>query len=333
MNKLSNAQIKYFKETVSSFKLQPYAQWGDLWVYPPNPMCAKNLNFDAAQWERKPICMYSPADMWSIETLCARHGWEHSKYVKLEGWRQRLVKCVYDDFTIGSRKCVCSECRREHIAVKEKLAIAKGTRAPAAYIAELKQKLKALIFVFSTTNSMVIKCYMERYPWVATMMPAVCTHRSAISTKVLYMLQRSARTAQGSSDLEKQLTEFRGLVTATDRLSFYSLQRWHCTRASNHNKPSKIHHYEPGISCVSDTYLTFVLKQWYFNNVEEYMLQWFEQHCPIDICQSDHYCKRFARQRQDGTQLLTNRFTVMNTWAVCRLQCTLRPLHTRMKCW
>lgn len=52
------------------------------------------------------------------------------------------------------------------------------------------------------------------------------------------------------------------------------------------------------------------------------MLQLFEQHRPIDICQSDHHCKRFARQKQDGTQLLTNRFIVMNTWgglpiAVC----------------
>ena len=42
-----------------------------------------------------------------------------------------MVKFVYDDFTIGSMEYVCSECRRKHIAVKEKLAITKGTRAPA----------------------------------------------------------------------------------------------------------------------------------------------------------------------------------------------------------
>jgi hypothetical protein len=312
MNHIAPAQVEYFKEVVASFKKVPYSKWEDLWIRPPNPACLNNLDFEPSKWHRMPICMFSPGDMWRIGTPCARHGWDHSDSVQLVGWRQRLVKGVYSDFTLGSRKCICSKCRKEHTVAKLKLTDAKKQNAPAAQIEQLQADLKQKTYVFSTINPMVTKYYMERYPWVAMEMPAVVTHRAALSTEVLYMLQRSARTAQGSSDLESQLSEFRGLVTAHKQVSFYSLQRWHRTRSSipNLTKEAKVQHYEPGISTVSDTYLTFVLKQWYFSNVEKYLLQWFEQHCPIDICQSDHHCKRFYRQRQDGSQLLGNRFTV-----------------------
>ena len=67
---------------------------------------------------------------------------------------------------------------------------------------------------------------------------------------------------------------------------------------------------------MSDTYITHIIQEWFYGRVEQYIKQWFEQHCPMDsdICLADHHGKYASRQRLDGERFLTWVYRCMNSW-------------------
>ena len=106
-------------------------------------------------------------------------------------------------------------------------------------------------------------------------MPAVLSHRKAVSTELMAMVARAARTPQGSHDLEAALREYRSIESAKARLSFYWQQRRQQRVVGGGDGDVK--EYDVGVSQVSDTYLAEVLDV-YYDSHETYLRQWREQH-------------------------------------------------------
>ena len=144
----------------------------------------------------------------------------------------------------------------------------------------IKAKLKKATYCFSTYNANVTDAYLERadLAWIALKMGMVVTHRAAVTTEVLILLVRAAKTAQAFHDLESMFAEFRATVQAMTRLKFYSLQRWMATRPRLDAPPvpAEIQHFMRTVSDLSDTYLASILLHFNHSKVK-YILQWFEQ--------------------------------------------------------
>lgn len=117
-------------------------------------------------------------------------------------------------------------------------------------------------------------------------MPAVISHKAAVSLEVLMMVVRAARTSQGSHDLESQLLEFRKIKKSMQGVGFYALQGWLRTRPSltRMNPLPPVYQYNFGVSTISDTYLADALLTFYSVH-EVYINQFFEQKVPLDIVQ------------------------------------------------
>ena len=94
-------------------------------------------------------------------------------------------------------------------------ADAEALKALKAQIVELRERLKSFHYYSTSTNPQVNKYVFERYPGIAASFPAIITKNVAISTDVLMMISRGARTAQSSLDCEKMFHEFRCLRNAT----------------------------------------------------------------------------------------------------------------------
>ena len=107
----------------------------------------------------------------------------------------------------------------------EEDAETEALKALKAQISELRTRLKSFHYYSTSTNPQVNKYVFERYPGIAASFPAIITKNVAISTDVLMVISRAARTAQSSLDCEKMFHEFRCLRNATSRLAFYQLQR------------------------------------------------------------------------------------------------------------
>ena len=73
----------------------------------------------------------------------------------------------------------------------------------------MKAEIKATPYRASTVHPKFTQLLFEKFNWLAVKMPAVVTHRAAISTEVLEVIARSARTAQSPHDLEKMFRELR----------------------------------------------------------------------------------------------------------------------------
>ena len=69
----------------------------------------------------------------------------------------------------------------------------------------------ALRYYSSTLDPRINKLWFEVYPGLAVQIKAVITHRAAVSTELMMMIARTARTAQSSHDLEAALKEFRSV--------------------------------------------------------------------------------------------------------------------------
>jgi hypothetical protein len=52
----------------------------------------------------------------------------------------------------------------------------------------------------STLDPRVNKLWFQRYPGLAVQIKAVITHRAAVSTELMMMIARAARTSQSSHD-------------------------------------------------------------------------------------------------------------------------------------
>ena len=322
INKIEPAQKAFFERTVASMKEKPYEEWTDLWVRPPNPTM---VDFDvstSAAWTLLPICFYSPTRplAWrrlGVQMPCARHGWAHARFVTVTNqWAQRLVKGVFTDFTLAGQKTVCSECRKEHGRLKMRLRAATSSGLPQAELDVLTAELKAASYGFMTYDARVVRAYFERAPWLALQLPALVTHKAALSIEALQLLVSGVRRGATNHGTEAMLTEFRALGASTALVAFYSFQRsW--ARRSQLAGPSTalpVVHLNQGISSISDTYLGAVLDDWYFHGTERYLLLWFEQHCHLDIVQTDHHCKYSSRLMHDGERALPNVYKAMNSW-------------------
>ena len=66
----------------------------------------------------------------------------------------------------------------------------------------------------STLDPRINKLWFERYPGLAVQIKAVITHRAAVSTELMMIIARTARTSQSSHDLEAALKEFRSIQVA-----------------------------------------------------------------------------------------------------------------------
>ena len=104
-------------------------------------------------------------------------------------------------------------------------ADAEALTALKAQIVELRGRVKPFHYYSTSLNPHVNKYVFEQYPGIAASFPAITTKNVAISTDVLMVISRAARTAQSSRDLESMFHEFRCLRNATSRLAFYQLQR------------------------------------------------------------------------------------------------------------
>ena len=304
INSVTAAQKAFFEETVGGMAHNPYGKWRSLWVEPGDPTLldapfGTDDNPTDAAWQRLRIFFWSPSELapWQklgVRMPCARHGWAHARYVSVLGrWSQRLVKGVYGDFALAGKECRCSECRREYGRLDAQYQAAKSARVPEARLAPLRDKVKAASFGFQTYDPRVTAFFYERHPWLAVKLPAFVTHRAAVSTEVLFLLTRGVRRGDGPGSTEQQLREFRALLASTNAVEFYGCQRdWRQRPQLAATPPTSPVHLQSAISSVTDHYLNAILEDWYFSSVEKYLLQWFEQHCPLDkAVQADHHCK------------------------------------------
>ena len=231
MNSVNAPTTKVFeriKSELASGKGKPYESWESMWVMPPDPTITQP--FDASAWDVLPICFWSPrfwARIGVVGCPCARHGWRHSRFVRLRGWRRpRLAKGRDSDVALTSPDGICSECYREHNEIGERL---ERLRAMADDDDERVKALKVLkdaaTYRFSTYHPRVLKALGERYSFMAALFPFTLSHRAALTLDVTVDVVRAARTAQSASDLEAMFKELRCLRSARRRAAFMSLQR------------------------------------------------------------------------------------------------------------
>ena len=276
-NSVPSQQKQFLERVVSdmaSGKRLAYEDMQRLDVQPPDPICLDS--FDADSYQLMSIHFWSPGTKFNIQMPCKNHGWGHATHMcTYSRWTQRRVCGVFSDYTIAGQEMECSECRTEYMRLKHVIAAAKTHNPRAPRIAALEAQLKASSYRSSTLDPTVNKLLFERYPHVAIKMPAVLSHRKAVSPQLMMMVARAARTSQGSHDLEAALREFRAIASAKQRLSFFSQQRHHLARQWS-SDDAVIKEYSCGISQVSDTYLSEMLTSFYDTH-EKYMMQWSEQ--------------------------------------------------------
>ena len=319
INRITFEQQSYFRGEVAKMREHPYELWTDHWVRPADPTLVDFGGASgAAGWRLLPIYFFSPTrpNQWQrlgVCMPCARHGWDHASAVTVKNrWAIRLVKGVFSDWCLAGQECVCSMCRRERMSLDRQYQAA--VSASANNVDVLKAKVDAASYGWMTYDPRVIGFYFEKMPWVALKLPAVVTHRGAVSVEVLQLLTRGASTGMPVHGVESTLAEFRSLRATNNALSFYSFQRTWVHRPQLFPEPAApVVHLSEGISSVSDTYLTSILEDWYFGQ-EPYLLLWFEQHCPLDTVQSDHHCKYSSRLQHDGERMLSNVYKCMNSW-------------------
>ena len=255
-------QKQFFEKTlldVVQGNLPPYEEWKRLEVLPPDPLlCGACEDPDdySDGYALKPIKFWSH-EIWGIETPCASHGWAHSQFVTRGRWCMRRVKDVTDDFYIAGRRTSCSKCKAEKESLKEQVAEMEAALGDSEDPERSQQELqilqaeaKACKYTSSTLNPHVNKHVFERYPGIGVAMPAIVTHKAALSTEVMMLISRAARTSQSSHDLEAMFYEFRAIKAAMNRLGCYQVQRMAGVQ------PADITHYDVGISSISDTYIT-----------------------------------------------------------------------------
>jgi hypothetical protein len=305
--------------------MKDYSNWDSLWLRAPNPTCLKN--FDSNAFYRLDVCFWSPGLKWAhkgVLTPCPRHGWKHAKDVRLqERWRERLVKDLENDFCLAGQDAICCACRKDNNAAKKELSRARDGDASAEVIKGIKEKIKSTTFRFITTNPDVTACYAAKFPWVAHQMPAVLTHRAAMSTAVHTMIARSAVKGIGSHDLEAMFQEFRCIEQSRKELIFYGLQIWEQQRIRLdrteeeqrlHKSHSITHHFVRGVSVISDTYITAAIKVFY-RTVEPYIFQFFDQKVgwgEKDVAMCDHNQKRAWCLRYQGSRMFNYVFKALN---------------------
>ena len=175
-------------------------------------------------------------------------------------WRQRRAKGRVTDIYVAGQRILCSECQKEHKRLKALLVAARTQGPNAPRVAELAAELKATPYLASTLHPKINTMYFERHPWLAMKLPAIITHRAAVTIEVMDEIVRSARMPLGSQTLETQYREDRTLHAARMRLVFYGLQRAMRRRTGS---AQPVIHYDVGISTISDNYITSALLHFY----------------------------------------------------------------------
>ena len=307
-NALPNAQNEYFQsilDEVAGGSRPLFGNWQRMDTYPADPTCGSCD--DADGFALMPIDWWSPPTFWAskgVTAPCIVGGWAHSHAVSLGEWRQRRAKGLFSDRGLAGQRTECSLCKQQHAHLKQHLAALKTQDPRSAMITTLEEQIKATPYRASTLHPKFNQLLFERFNWLAVKMPAVVTHRTAISTEVLELIVRGARTAQSAHDLEAMLREFRAIRNAKLRLTFYGMQRLSARLAASRGKPAApVEHFDVGISSISDNYIADALLAFVASH-EKYILQWHEQHVQADYVQADHHGKRFSRMSVDGDKLL-----------------------------
>ena len=307
-NALPNAQNEYFQsilDEVAGGSRPLFGNWQRMDTYPADPTCGSCD--DADGFALMPIDWWSPPTFWAskgVTAPCIVGGWAHSHAVSLGEWRQRRAKGLFSDRGLAGQRTECSLCKQQHTHLKRHLAALKTQAPSSAMITTLEEQIKATPYRASTLHPKFNQLLFERFNWLAVKMPAVVTHRTAISTEVLELIMRGARTAQSAHDLEAMLREFRAIRNAKLRLTFYGLQRLSARLAASRGEPpAPVEHFDVGISSISDNYIADALLAFVASH-EKYILQWHEQHVQADYVQADHHGKRFSRMSVDGDKLL-----------------------------
>ena len=321
-NGVSKQQHMFFQsvlEEMSEGTRPPYREWKRLDVQADDPTCCPGFNHTT--FSELDIDFWSPEAKWShfgVTTPCLTHGWAHAHRTRLGVWRQRRVKGRCVDRCIAGQRVTCLECKEEHGRLKTLLQAARTQDPSAPRISELEAKLKATPYSYTTLNPKLNLLLFERFSWLAVKLPAVVSHRAAVSMEVMDDIVRAARTAQSSHDLEAQYNEYRSLHAARQRLTFYGLQgvalrmATAAAQGSDGEPPPGVVHYDVGVSTISDNYITDSLLNFYDTH-RRYITQWSEQNIRLDVVQADHHGKRFARMSVDGDELLNWRYTVFNS--------------------
>ena len=309
-NAISNAQNEYFHavlDEINEGTRPPFGKWKRMDTHPDDPTMDCGICFDDDAFDLMPIDWWSPPTFWAskgVTAPCIVGGWAHSHAVSLGKWRQRRAKGMFGDRGLAGQCMTCSLCREKNAHLKQHLAALKEQDSDSPMIATLEQQIKATPYSSSTLHPKFNKLLFERFNWLAVKMPAVVTHRTAISKEVHELIVRTARTAQSAHDLEAMLREFRAIDNAKLRLTFYGLQKFHARMRKARGEDAKaIQHFDRGISCISDNYITDALLA-FVDSHESYILQWHEQHVQADYVQADHHGKRYSRMSVAGDKLL-----------------------------
>lgn len=189
----------------------------------------------------------------------------------------------------------------------------------------LEAKENATRCRFLTTDPRVMAFYAEKFPWISNQFPAVLSHRSAVSTELHRIITRSAKDGTGSHKVEATMKENRCLERSRMMLIFYSLQSWEQRRPRFHWSKEEAamqktgefkHHFDVGVSDVSDTYVSAMVNS-YYDQVERYILQFFEQRVFFendDVASIDHNLKRTWHLKYQGVRMYNHCLRAMNSW-------------------
>ena len=150
--------------------------------------------------------------------------YHHSRYVHTyPAWQQRRVCGIVTDFTIAGNKLECSECKAGYVRRHAEAPRRGQEPQPARTTRRRARGRVASSYRSSTLDARVNKFLFERYPGLAVAMPAVLSHRKAVSTELMAMVARAARTPQGSHDLNMLYVRV-GMSMRTGFIYFRSLR-------------------------------------------------------------------------------------------------------------
>ena len=265
-NGISNVQNEYFHSTrleIRDGERAPYSQWKRFDTVPDDPTCGEC--FDADEFELMPIDWWSPAAKWAskgVTSPCVVGGWSHTHAVTLGEWRQRRVKGLSSDRCIAGQRTSCSICKARHDHLKKQLDALKTQDLSSPQIGVMEAEIKATPYRASTLHPKYNQLLFERFNWLAVKMPAVITHRAAISTEVLDVIARAGRTSQTAHDLEAMFRESRCVHARAHVHAHTSRTSPPPLSASHHHHPVPLPHTglfetrscgSPSTACKSST--------------------------------------------------------------------------------
>jgi hypothetical protein len=192
---VSPAQVSFVQ---ASLRQRPdFSAWASPWIPAPDPrLRGSGLDHtNPASWLQTPSFLCSPSNQFQHLGVtqipcagCRDFGEDpfHEDVSVEAGLRMRNVRGISHDFCLVGQRARCKRCERRRRSVKSSLRSAQETFESISRIAELKAALKNnRSGRFTTYDSDMLIILAERFPFLYNWVPAVVTHRSAVSSELL----------------------------------------------------------------------------------------------------------------------------------------------------